>query len=152
MENSEPKTFHCDLIDPTGKLLDCETTSVVLPAHDGQRGILHGHMPMLCQLGLGVMKVTVASARAQEQAPSAPEGAPGPADVTFFLDGGFALVAANSVMVVAREALALRDDRAEKIQSLIEKTGRNLETPTLSAGQRAHESERLRALQKLVQS
>ena len=58
MANPEDKTFHCDLIDPTGKLLDCQATSVVLPAHDGQLGILYDHMPMLCQLGLGTMKVT----------------------------------------------------------------------------------------------
>jgi F0F1-type ATP synthase epsilon subunit len=145
MADSEQKIFHCDLIDPTGKLLECETTSVVLPAHDGQRGILYDHMPMLCQLGLGIMKVTVASAGEHEEAA-------GVADVTFFIDGGFALVAANSVMVVAREALALRDIKAERIQSLIKKTGKNLETPTLSVSQRAHESQRLRALQKLVES
>jgi F0F1-type ATP synthase epsilon subunit len=152
MANSEEKTFHCDLIDPTGKLLECETTSVVLPAHDGQRGILYDHMPMLCQLGLGVMKVTIVSAGEHEEGASPREGAAGPTDVTFFVDGGFALVAANSVMVVAREALALRDIKPEKIQSLIEKTGKDLETPTLSVSQRVHENERLRALQKLVES
>jgi F0F1-type ATP synthase epsilon subunit len=152
MENSEQKTFHCDLIDPTGKLLECETTSVVLPAHDGQRGILYDHMPMLCQLGLGTMKVTVASAGEHEEAAPAREGTAGATDVIFFIDGGFALVASNSVMVVAREALALRDIKPEKIQSLIEKTGKNLETPTLTVSQRAHESERLRALQKLAES
>lgn len=152
MENSEQKTFHCDLIDPTGKLLDCETTSVVLPAHDGQRGILYDHMPMLCQLGLGVMKVTVVPAGVQEEAAPAREAAPGLRDVTFFIDGGFALVASNSVMVVAREALALREVKGEKIQAMIEKTGKNLETPTLSVSQRAHENDRLRALQKLAES
>jgi F0F1-type ATP synthase epsilon subunit len=160
MADSEQKTFHCDLIDPTGKLLDCETTSVVLPAHDGQRGILYDHMPMLCQLGLGIMRVAVVSATEHKEAPAAPGpdvsqpaglGA-APTEASFFVDGGFALVAANSVMVVAREALALRDIKPEKIQSLIEKTGRNLETPTLSVSQRAHENERLRALQKLIES
>ena len=152
MENSEQKTFHCDLIDPTGKLLDCETSSVVLPAHDGQRGILYDHMPMLCQLGLGVMKVTIAAAGEHEGTAPAREGTAGPTEATFFIDGGFALVASNSVMVVAREALALRDIKPEKIQSLIEKTGQNLEAPTLPVSQRAHESERLRALQKLAES
>jgi F0F1-type ATP synthase epsilon subunit len=152
MADSEQKSFHCDLIDPTGRLLECETTSVVLPAHDGQRGILCDHMPMLCQLGLGVMKVTLVSGGEHKEGAPPREGAAGPTDVTFFIDGGFALVAANSVMVVAREALALRDIQPEKIRSLIEKTGRNLETPTLSVSQRVHENERLRALQKLVES
>ena len=97
MDNAGQKTFACSLIDPTGKLLDCRTTSVVLPAHDGQIGILYNHMPMLCQLGLGVMRVSVA---ADEPHKEASEG-----EASFFIDGGFALIAANSVMVVAYDAL-----------------------------------------------
>jgi F-type H+-transporting ATPase subunit epsilon len=144
MENPEAKIFHCDVIDPTGKLLDCQTTSVVLPAHDGQLGILYDHMPMLCQLGLGMMKVTVVSAD-QYKGPS--QG-----DAFFFVDGGFALVASNSLMVVACSAMALQDAKPEKIQLLIEKTEKNLATPTLSAAERAHESERLRALQRIAEA
>jgi len=142
METSESKTFRCDLIDPTGKLLDCQASSVVLPAHDGQLGILYDHHPMLCQLGLGVMKVTVASSDQYK--------GPFQGDVFFFVDGGFALVAANTVTVVAYDALALHDAKPEKIQSLIEKTTKNLAAPDLSDEQRTHESERLRALQRLI--
>jgi F-type H+-transporting ATPase subunit epsilon len=138
MANSESKTFHCDLIDPTGKLLDCQTTSVVLPAHDGQLGILYDHMPMLCQLGLGVMKVTPAPA--------------GQSDLFFFIDGGSALVAQNSVTVIAYDALPLQDVKTERIQSMIDKTAQNAASPTLPPNERAHENERLRALQKLAES
>jgi hypothetical protein len=53
---------------------------------------------------------------------------------------------------VAYDALALHDAKPEKIQSLIEKTTKNLAAPDLSDEQRAHESERLRALQRLVES
>jgi F-type H+-transporting ATPase subunit epsilon len=139
MANSESKTFHCDLIDPTGKLLDCQTTSVVLPAHDGQLGILYDHMPMLCQLGLGVMKVT--------PAPAASQG-----DLFFFIDGGSALVAQNTVTVIAYDALPLQDVKTERIQSMIDKTAQNVASPTLPPNERAHENERLRALQKLAES
>jgi F-type H+-transporting ATPase subunit epsilon len=143
METAETKTFHCDLIDPTGKLLDCQATSVVLPAHDGQLGILYDHRPMLCQLGLGVMKVTVASSDQYK--------GPFQGDAFFFVDGGFALVAANSVMVVAYDALALHEVKPRKIQSLIEQTTKNLAAPDLSDDQRRHESERLRALEKIAE-
>ena len=33
--------FRCIIQTPTGSLLDCRTGLVVLPAHDGMRGILH---------------------------------------------------------------------------------------------------------------
>jgi F-type H+-transporting ATPase subunit epsilon len=144
MTTPEQKTFHCDVIDPTGKLLDCEATSVVVPAHDGQRGILYDHMPMLCQLGLGLMRVTVVSSNEYQ--------GPAQAEAVFFVDGGFALVAANTVMVVAYDAFTLQDIKPEKIQSLVERTHKNLAAPTLSVSQRAHENERLRALQKLAPS
>jgi F-type H+-transporting ATPase subunit epsilon len=157
MANPEQKTFHCDLIDPTGKLLDCEVSSVVLPAHDGQLGILYDHMPMLCQLGLGIMKITPAPAgQAKETAPG--EGSPtlGPAsggpDRFFFIDGGSALVARNTVMVIAYDALDLKDVKAGQIESMIDKTAKNAASEALPALERAHENERLRALQRLAES
>lgn len=152
MANSESKTFHCDLIDPKGKLLDCQTISVVLPAHDGQLGILYDHMPMLCQLGLGIMKVTPAPAASQgEESPTHNSALGGP-DLFFFIDGGSALVAQNTVTVIAYDALPLQDVKTEQIQSLIDKTAQNAASQTLPPNERAHENERLRALQKLAES
>ena len=152
METSESKTFHCDLIDPTGKLLDCQTTSVVLPAHDGQLGILYDHMPMLCQLGLGTMKVTPASTAPYRETAPAPGSAAGQNDLFFFIDGGCALVAQNTVTVIAYDAMSLQDVRAEQIESMIGKTAQNAADPALSSHQRAHESERLRALQRIAEA
>jgi len=145
MVSTEQKTFHCELIGPTGKLLDCRTGSVVFPAHDGQVGVLVDHMPMLSQLGLGVMKVATASA-GHEEAPS-PE-----TELRFLIDGGFALVAENSVTIIAYHALALRDVTAEALESLLDTTSRNLASPGLSPAQRAHENERMRTLRNIAES
>jgi F-type H+-transporting ATPase subunit epsilon len=144
MDSPEQKTFHCDLIDPMGKLLDCRTTAVVLPAHDGQVGILYNHSPMLCELGLGILKVTVVS---EDQYQGCCEG-----DTFFFIDGGFALVASNSVMVVAYDAVALKDLKPEKVEQMIERTTRILPAETLSTDQRTYENERLRLLRRLAGS
>ena len=73
-------------------------------------------------------------------------------DVFFFIDGGCALVAQNSVSVIAYDALALQDASAERIQPLIDKTTKNIADPALSSTQRAHESQRLRALQRITES
>jgi F-type H+-transporting ATPase subunit epsilon len=144
MANSEEKTFHCDLIDPTGKLLDCEATSVVLPAHDGQLGILRDHMPMLCQLGLGTMKVTPAATGPSKEA--------GQGDLFFFIDGGSALVAENTVTVIAYDALPLQDVKAEQVQAMIDRTAKNAASETIPTVERDHENARLRALQRLAES
>ncbi len=139
------KTFQCELIGPTGKLLDCQTTSVVFPAHDGQVGVLVDHMPMLSQLGMGIMRVV----------PLPGEGgrtAPPQADLQFGIDGGFALVAENSVTVIAYNVLPLQNITIETVQSLIDRVTKNLADPGLSPAQRAHENERMRGLQKIAES
>lgn len=142
---TEPRTFRCELISPAGKLLDCRTSSVVFPAHDGQVGILCDHMPMLSQLGMGVMRVARLPEAAGEASTVLPER-------EFLVDGGFALVAENSVTVIAYEAMALPDMKAETIRSLIERVNKNLAGTALSPAQRTHEAERLRTLRRLVES
>ena len=141
MDNAEQKTFHCSLIDPMGKLFDCRAASVVLPAHDGQIGILYNHMPMLCELGLGIMRVTAVG---EDQYKGCFEG-----EVSFFIDGGFALIAANSVMVVAYDALALQDLKPDRLEAVIERTARDAPSAALSPSERSHENERLRLLRKI---
>ena len=145
MASTDQKTFHCELIGPTGKLLDCRTSSVVFPAHDGQVGVLCDHMPMLSQLGLGVVRV--------EPSPEGvPAGSEPAAQMLFFVDGGFALVAENSVTVIAYDALALQDVTCETIQSMMERAEKNLRDPVLSPAQQAHENERLGALRRIMES
>jgi F-type H+-transporting ATPase subunit epsilon len=142
MASTETKTFTCTLISPAGRLLECAATSVILPAHDGQVGILYDHMPMLCQLGLGQLNVTIAPPQGDEKAPDVPS--------SFFIDGGFALVAVNSVTVVAYDAVSLREARSEKIKSMMDAASKNVSDSALAPRQRAHETERLRVLARLA--
>jgi F-type H+-transporting ATPase subunit epsilon len=144
MDDVEPKAFRCTLIDPTGKLLDCQTTSVVFPAHDGQIGVLYNHMPMLCQLGLGIMKVDILASDKYKGSSQT--------EASFFVDGGFALVASNSVMVIAYDAFALQEIKRERITSMIERMARGLPAATLSDSQRLHENERFRVLRRIAES
>jgi F-type H+-transporting ATPase subunit epsilon len=145
MVNSDDKTFRCELIGPMGKLLDCRTTSVIFPAHDGQVGVLYDHMPMLSQLGLGVLRVV-------QPSNGGCEASARPAEVSFFVDGGFALVAENSVTVVAYDALALQGVQSRTIESMVDQAARNRASPALSPAQQAHEDERWRALRRIVES
>lgn len=142
MANSDTRTFHCELIGPTGKLLDCRTTSVVFPAHDGQVGVLVDHMPMLSQLGMGIMRVAP-----WPESPQAPQE-----ELRFGIDGGFALVAENSVTVIAYSVLPLQNITIEAVQALIDGVTKNLADPALSPAQRAHENERLRGLRSIAES
>ncbi len=82
--------FRVILLTPVGRIQDCRCSSLVLPSHDGHIGILRNHAPLLCKLGLGVMEVK--------------DKAEGP-DEYYLIDGGFARVAENNVMVLAYEVI-----------------------------------------------
>ena len=52
-----PKTLKLNLITPQKQLLsDLEVESVVLPAFQGELGVLPGHIPMMVQLGFGSLR------------------------------------------------------------------------------------------------
>jgi F0F1-type ATP synthase epsilon subunit len=104
------KTFQCTVIAPQGRLLDCRAASVIIPAHDGLRGILPGHMPIFCQLGLGPMIVTC---------PPAAEDRPS-IELLLFIDGGFLMFNSNNLAVTASEGVSIRDMTNEKIEQFIE--------------------------------
>jgi F0F1-type ATP synthase epsilon subunit len=127
-----------------GRLLDCAATSVIFPAHDGQVGILYGHIPMLCQLGLGLMDVTTSLSEADPAAQSK--------KASFFIDGGFALVALNTLTIVAYEAVDVQAAKIERLKSMLDKASRGVADPALPPKQRRHQNERLRILARVVES
>jgi len=133
--------FQCVVIAPAGKLLDCPTTSVVFPAHDGYVGILHNHIPMLCKLGLGIMKVQHTS-----EDPANPEP-----DTLLLIDGGFALVGINIVTITSYEAINFKDIRAERIEHIIQKQQKKITMPGVSPQQREHDSKKLALMTQLAQ-
>ncbi len=85
--------LHCNVITPELNVLDCEATSVVLPAHDGLVGIMNHRAPMLCKLGFGALKVDSALGTQ-----------------SFFVESGFAQMLDNRLTILT--------DRAEPISNI----------------------------------
>ena len=96
--------FRTILLTPKAKLLDCRAGSLILPAHDGQRGILRNHCPMLCKLSLGVLQVREIVNRP---------------DAFYILEGGFARVTENHVTILAYEAVTFEGMEQEQIQRMV---------------------------------
>ncbi|MBI4580360.1 MAG: ATP synthase F1 subunit epsilon [Planctomycetes bacterium] len=96
--------LHCSLITPEAKVFEGDVDSVVVPAHDGEIGILLDRAPLVCQLGAGRMKVRTRDA-----------------EHVWFVDGGFAQVIDNRVTVLTQKALPPGQiDRAEATRALEE--------------------------------
>ncbi len=79
------------VVSPERVLFDGEASALVVPAYDGLIGILPRHAPMLALLGKGILKVRLKGGGEQR----------------FRVSGGFVQVRANTVRLVAEEAVAI---------------------------------------------
>lgn len=96
--------FRVILLTPKANLLDCRAGSVILPAHDGQRGILRNHCPMLAKLSLGILQIREIVDRP---------------DAFYILEGGFVRVTENHVTILAYEAMTFEGMGKEEVEKIV---------------------------------
>ncbi len=96
--------FRVVLLTPKASLLDCRAGSVILPAHDGQRGILRNHCPMLAGLSLGILQVREIIDRP---------------DAFYLLEGGFVRVTENHVTILAYDAVTFEGMEKDQIKNFL---------------------------------
>ena len=96
--------FRCVLLTPTGKVLDCRTSGLVLPVHDGLMGVLRNHSPMLCKLGKGILQV---------------RDIPEKGDAFYLIDGGFGRISENFVTVLTYEVVTFEGMERETAEHLV---------------------------------
>lgn len=81
------RTFTVSVISPERKLFEGQAKFVVVPAFDGELGILYGHAPLMALLGKGALRIeTTAGTR------------------RFRVSGGFVQVVDNEVSIASEEA------------------------------------------------
>ena len=83
-------SFQCTVVTPEQQALDETVEQVVLPAHDGQMGILTGRAPLLVKLGVGPLRVDLAGGRRR----------------LFLVDGGVAQMRDDKLTVLTTVATA----------------------------------------------
>lgn len=83
------KTYEVSVVTPERVVLDASTRSVVLPAWDGELGVLADHAPLLVRLGAGELRVDLAEGGKQ----------------AWFVDGGFAQMVDNRLTVLTEQAV-----------------------------------------------
>ena len=81
------KTFNLSVISPEQKLFEGPAKFAVVPAYDGELGILHDHAPLMALLGEGALRVETGSGSRR-----------------FHVKGGFVQVVDNEVSVLSEEA------------------------------------------------
>jgi len=72
---AEDRPIKFVVVTPERKVLEQTADAVVIPAHDGELGILRDRAPLMCELGIGQMRYQKGGATRR-----------------LFIDGGFAQV------------------------------------------------------------
>lgn len=90
------------LITPERRVFEGPADFVALPAHDGEFGILPRRAPLVVQLGAGRLKLRL-----------------GQVEQMWFVDGGFAQVIDDRVVVLTQQAMGTSDiDRGTALADL----------------------------------
>ncbi|HEY3246263.1 MAG TPA: ATP synthase F1 subunit epsilon [Phycisphaerae bacterium] len=126
-------SFRCTVVTPDRQVLDTDATFVALPAHDGEIGILHNRAPLVCKLGIGVLRVTAGGGQQR-----------------YFVDGGFAQVLDNNLTVLTPKALSSDQIDPAAAEASFRQVAAS--HPTDEAGQNARQAgmQRARAQLKAV--
>ena len=90
------KDIQVRVITPERQVLNEKADSVVIPAHDGELGVLGNRAPLMCELGIGELRYRGCGSGGR-----------------VFVDGGFAQVNENVVTVLTPRAIAAEDVSAE---------------------------------------
>ncbi|HTL30862.1 MAG TPA: hypothetical protein VL282_16645 [Tepidisphaeraceae bacterium] len=126
--------FKCVVVTPEQQMFDDSITQAIVPAHDGQVGILTGRAPILVKLGAGELKLDLQGAQSR----------------SFFIDGGIAQLKDNVLTILPQEArlpgeLSVETARAEEAEATAMRI-----TDEKSFNERQHRLQRARAIKELA--
>lgn len=93
------ETFQCTVITPERQVLDCEARFVAFPAHDGELGVLVNRAPLVCKLGIGLLRIETANDRH-----------------LLMVDEGFAQIVDNRLTILTESTAHAEDLDAAKVE------------------------------------
>jgi F-type H+-transporting ATPase subunit epsilon len=127
-------SFHCVVVTPEQQAADETVSQVILPAHDGEIGILTDRAPLLVKLGIGVLRMDLTGGQRRE----------------FFVDGGVAQMKDNRLTVLTNEATPPSEIDAETARAEYNEAAARVPTDARTREDRDRALQRGRVKQQLV--
>lgn len=127
--------FQCVIVTPEQQALDESATQAIVPAWDGQIGILTDRAPLLVKLGLGPLRIDLAGGRSR----------------SFVIDGGIAQMKDNRLTILTNEATAVEDIDAAAARTELAEAEARVPTDPKSREERNHQLARARAKQSAAE-
>src|SRR6266851_2479944 len=118
-----------DILTPERRVLQAQAESVVVPAVDGELGILKDHLPLVAQLQPGEIRMRT-----------------GDATQVFAVSGGFVEVQHNHVIVMAETAEMAHEIDVERARQAAERAKAALRAPSGTVDLAQAQAALLRAL------
>ena len=128
--------FQCVVVTPEEQALDESVAQVVLPVWDGEIGILTGRAPLLAKIGLGVLRVDLASGGSRK----------------FMIDGGIAQMKGNRLTILTNEAIAADKVNLESARAQYAEAEARIPTDPKTREARTHQMRRARVQEELAGS
>jgi F-type H+-transporting ATPase subunit epsilon len=128
-------SFQVTVVTPEQQVLEETVSQVILPAHDGQIGILTGRAPLLVKLGQGPMQLDAGGGRGSR---------------VFYVEGGIAQMKDNRLTVLTQIAIPSGEIKSETARAeLAEATAQRI-TDEKSFEDRQRRMTRARVMQQLA--
>jgi F-type H+-transporting ATPase subunit epsilon len=128
--------FQCVIVTPEQQALDESASQAIVPAWDGQIGILTGRAPLLVKLGLGALRVDLAGGRSR----------------TFVIDGGIAQMKDNRLTILTNEATASDEIDLAAARAEYAEAEARVPTDEKTREDRRHQMDRARIKQAAAQA
>ena len=126
--------FQCVVVTPEAQVLDESLTQAILPAHDGEIGIMSGRAPLLVKLGIGAVRLDVVGGGRR----------------TFFVNGGVAQMKDNRLTVLTDEAIPPDEIDVEAAKAEFAEASARVTTDEASFKTREKQLQRARKLQEMA--
>ena len=126
--------FRCVIVTPEQQAMDESATQAIVPAWDGQIGILTGRAPLLLKLGLGPLRIDLAGGQRR----------------TFLVDGGIAQMKDNRLTILTNEATPTDAIDAEAARADYAAAEARVASDPKEREERTHQMRRARMQQELA--
>ena len=109
--------FKIEIVSPEKKIfLDESVTEVVIPAYEGEMGIMKDHISLISFLKPGIIQVLKNSEKKGQ----------------FFIEDGIAEFSENCLILLSSKIINLKDLNKEKVDEIIKKTETSLKNNKLN--------------------
>ena len=126
--------FQCVIVTPDQQAFDERITQAIVPAHDGQIGILTDRAPLLVKLGIGALQLDIVNGQRR----------------TLFIEGGIAQMKDNRLTIVTNEAIDPAEIDAETARAEFAEASAQVATDEKSQADRQRRLQRARVMQELA--